>query len=79
MSFFKKEDKNINKEILKNHLDLTFIINEQNKTLKDRFKQLIKDCRFFDCLVAYFYISGFYKLYNSLETAERIESLLGLV
>lgn len=78
MSFFKKEDKNINKEIQKNHLDLTFIINEQNKTLKDRFKQLIKDCRFFDCLVAYFYISGFHKLYNSLETAERIRILVGI-
>jgi len=31
-------------------LDLTFIINEPKKTLKDRFDQLIKDCRFFCCL-----------------------------
>jgi hypothetical protein len=37
-------------------LDLTFITNEEGKTLKDRFNVLIKDARFFDCLVGYFYI-----------------------
>jgi len=41
------EDKN-------SSLDLTFITNEPGKTLKDRFEQLIKDCKFFDCLSAYF-------------------------
>ncbi len=35
-------------------LDLTFIVNEPGKTLKDRFNQLIKDCKFFDCLSAFF-------------------------
>ncbi|MFH8108109.1 MAG: hypothetical protein QXJ25_03740 [Candidatus Aenigmatarchaeota archaeon] len=58
------------------HLDLTFIVNEPGKTLKDRFEQLIKDCRFLDCLVAYFYPSGFYKLYRALENTEKIKFLL---
>jgi len=31
--------------------DLTFIINEKNQNLKDRFEVLIKDTKFFDCLV----------------------------
>ena len=39
--------------------DLTFITNEKNQTLLDRFRVLIKDTRFFDVLVGYFYTSGF--------------------
>jgi len=61
-----------------NTLDLTFIVNEPNKTLKDRFEQLIKDSRFFDCLVAYFYVSGFYTLYRALEKTERIRVIIGI-
>ncbi|HPO35363.1 MAG TPA: helicase-related protein [Syntrophales bacterium] len=59
-------------------LDLTFIVNEPNKTLKNRFEQLINDCRFFDCLVAYFFVSGFHALYKSLEKTERIRILIGI-
>ncbi|MEO0254787.1 MAG: phospholipase D-like domain-containing protein, partial [candidate division WOR-3 bacterium] len=59
-------------------LDQSFIINEPGKTLKDRFEQLIKDCRFFDSLVAYFYPSGFYKLHRALENTERIRILIGI-
>ncbi|MCX7996062.1 MAG: helicase-related protein, partial [candidate division WOR-3 bacterium] len=59
-------------------LDLTFIVNEPGKTLKDRFEQLIKDCKFFDCLVGYFYISGFHNIYKALENAERIRILIGI-
>ena len=33
--------------------DLTFITNEKNQTLLDRFRVLIKDTRFFDVLVVY--------------------------
>ncbi|MEZ0322705.1 MAG: helicase-related protein [Hydrogenothermaceae bacterium] len=62
----------------KQHSDLTFIINEPGKTLKNRFEQLIKDCKFFDCLVAYFYISGFSAIYKSLENTERIRILIGI-
>ena len=59
-------------------LDLTFIINEPGKTLKDRFEQLIKDCREFDCIVGYFYLSGFYLLYKALEKTEKIRILIGV-
>ncbi len=59
-------------------LDLTFIANEPGKTLKDRFEQLIKDCKFFDCLVAYFYVSGFYAIYKSLKNTQRVRILIGI-
>ncbi len=59
-------------------LDLSFIVNEPGKTLKDRFEQLIKDCQSFDCLVAYFYVSGFYQLCNPLEKTEQIRILIGI-
>ncbi len=59
-------------------LDLTFIANEPGKTLKDRFEQLIKDCSFFDCLIAYFRVSGFHAIYKSLEKTESIRILIGI-
>lgn len=43
--------------------DLTFITNEENRNLLERFRVLIKDTRFFDYKVGYFYFSGFYRLY----------------
>jgi len=58
--------------------DLTFITNEKNQTLKDRFNVLIKDSRFFDCLVGYFYTSGFSAVYQSLENTEKIRILIGI-
>jgi superfamily II DNA or RNA helicase len=59
--------------------DLTFITNEPNNLLRDRFGILLKnDTRFFDCLVGYFFISGFHKLYSVLENVERIRILVGL-
>ena len=58
--------------------DLTFITNEENKNLADRFATLIKDTRFFDCLVGYFYTSGFNQLYTSLEKTEKIRILVGI-
>ena len=43
--------------------DLTFITNEPGKQLRDRFGVLLgDDTRFFDCLVGYFFISGFHAL-----------------
>ena len=42
--------------------DLTFITNEKGENLKDRFNILVKDTRFFDVLVGYFYTSGFYAI-----------------
>ncbi|MGQ9898560.1 MAG: hypothetical protein ACUVR8_13530 [Acidobacteriota bacterium] len=58
--------------------DLTFITNEQNQTLKDRFHVLIKDARFFDVLVGYFFASGFYAIYPALEGTEKIRILVGI-
>lgn len=65
-------------EVVKSMADLTFIINEPHQTLKDRFEQLIKDSQSFDCLVAYFYVSGFHLIYKSLETTEKIKILIGI-
>ena len=59
--------------------DLTFITNESGKNLRDRFGVLLgDDTRFFDCLVGYFYISGFYKLYPVLTKTEKIRILVGI-
>ena len=40
-------------------IDLTFITNEEQQNLRDRFEVLIKDTKFFDCLVGYFFTRGF--------------------
>src|SRR3972149_3671923 len=58
--------------------DLAFITNEENKNLSERFRVLIKDTRFFDVLVGYFYTSGFHALYKSLENTEKIRILVGI-
>jgi len=59
--------------------DLTFITNEAGQSLRDRFTILLpKDTRLFDCLVGYFFISGFYRIYPSLENVEKIRILVGL-
>ncbi len=58
--------------------DLSFITNEQNNSLQERFRILIKDTSFFDCLVGYFYTSGFYAVYPSLEKTEKIRILIGI-
>ena len=58
--------------------DTKFITNEGKQNLRDRFRVLIKDTRFFDALVGYFYTSGFYALYKSLENSEKIRILIGL-
>jgi len=58
--------------------DLTFITNEPDKKLLDRFNVLIKDTDFFDVLVGYFYTSGFYAVYKSLEKTKKIRILIGI-
>jgi superfamily II DNA/RNA helicase len=58
--------------------DLTFITNEKSRNLLERFKVLIKDTKYFDVLVGYFYTSGFYALWKSLEKAEKIRILIGV-
>ena len=58
--------------------DLTFITNEENHNLRDRFKDLIKNTQFFDCLVGYFYASGFSSIYKALEKTGKIRILIGI-
>lgn len=58
--------------------DLTFITNQKEESLLSRFSELIKDTRYFDCLVGYFYASGFHSLYKSLENTEKIRVLIGI-
>ena len=57
---------------------LSFITNEENQSLKERFRTLIKDTSFFDCLVGYFYSSGFYAVYPALEKTDKIRILIGI-
>ena len=59
--------------------DLTFITNEPDKELRDRFGVLLgDDTRFFDCLVGYFFICGFHVLQPALEKTEKIRILIGI-
>ena len=58
--------------------DTSFFTNAVDNTLVDRFNVLLKDTDFFDCLVGYFYISGFYKLQESLKDTEKIRILVGM-
>ncbi|MDD4986428.1 MAG: hypothetical protein PHQ43_11735, partial [Dehalococcoidales bacterium] len=57
--------------------DTTFITNEDENNLKERFKVLLAGTRFFDVLVGYFYTSGFYTLLRSLHNTEKIRILIG--
>ena len=58
--------------------DLTFITNQAGQSLKARFESLIKDTRFFDCLVGWFYTSGFHLIYKVLENTEKTRILIGI-
>jgi hypothetical protein len=66
--------------------DLTFITNESGETLRDRFEVLLgDDTRFFDCLVGYFFTSGFHKLNRipipkpPTQSLERITKLVATI
>ena len=58
--------------------DLTFFTNEPGATLLDRFKAVLKHVQLFDVLVGYFRTSGFHRLYDVLESIEKIRILVGL-
>lgn len=58
--------------------DLTFFTNEPGSTLLDRFLKTLKDVQYFDILVGYFRTSGFFRLYKSLETIDKMRILVGL-
>ena len=59
--------------------DLTFFTNEAGRTVLERFQSLLgTHTRAFDCLVGYFYLSGFHRIYPQLEQTEKIRILIGL-
>ena len=58
--------------------DLTFFTNEEGHSLLSRFKSTLRDTQLFDVLVGYFRMSGFHKIYDSLEPLEKIRILVGL-
>jgi len=58
--------------------DLTFVTNEKGQNLKQRFEVLIKNTDFFDCLVGYFYASGFHAIYKSLKKTKKTRILIGI-
>lgn len=59
-------------------IDLTFFTNEPGSTLLDRFIKTLKDGKYFDVLVGYFRTSGFFRLYQSFESIDKIRILVGL-
>ena len=59
--------------------DLKFFTNEPERDLYSRFSAILKsNTQFFDVLVGYFRTSGFFKLYEALESVEKIRILVGL-
>ena len=61
-----------------NNNDLKFFTNTDNDSLYDRFVSTTRDAQFFDILVGYFRTSGFFRMYEDLETVEKIRILVGL-
>jgi len=57
--------------------DTKFFTNDEGLTLLDRFKSTLKDARFFDVLVDFFRISGFYQLVDSFDNIEKTRILVG--
>lgn len=61
------------------HTDLTFFTNEPERDLYSRFSKILKsNTQFFDVLVGYFRTSGFFKMYEAMESVEKIRILVGL-
>lgn len=59
--------------------DLKFFTNEPERDLYSRFATIMKsDTQFFDILVGYFRTSGFFRLYPSLDTVDKIRILVGM-
>ena len=59
--------------------DLKFFTNEPERDLYSRFAAILKsNTQFFDVLVGYFRASGFFKMYEALESVEKIRILVGL-
>jgi superfamily II DNA/RNA helicase len=55
-----------------------FLTNEGENTLSRRLERILPLTDDFDCLVGYFFISGFFRLYRSLESVKKVRILIGL-
>src|SRR5260221_1101951 len=55
-----------------------FLTNQGDNTLSKRLERILPLTHGFDCLVGYFFISGFFRLYPSLELVKKIRILIGL-
>lgn len=59
--------------------DTRFFTNEPERDLYSRFSAILRsNTKFFDILVGYFRSSGFFKLYEALESVDKIRILVGL-
>ena len=55
-----------------------FLTNQGDNTLSKRLEKILPMTHDFDCLVGYFFISGFFRLYPALEPVKKIRILIGL-
>ena len=55
-----------------------FLTNQGDNTLSRRLEKILPQTQYFDCLVGYFFISGFFRLYSALEAVKKIRILIGL-
>ena len=55
-----------------------FLTNQGENTLSKRLETILPKTQDFDCLVGYFFISGFFRLYPALESVKKIRILIGL-
>jgi len=55
-----------------------FLTNQGENTLRKRLETILPTTRDFACLVGYFFISGFFRLYPVLEPVKNIRILIGL-
>ena len=55
-----------------------FLTNQGENTLSKRLEKILPLTEDFDCIVGYFFISGFFRLYPALESVKKIRILIGL-
>src|SRR5436309_9735856 len=55
-----------------------FLTNQGENTLSKRLEKILPLTQDFACLVGYFFISGFFRLYPALESVKTIRILIGL-
>ena len=55
-----------------------FLTNQGENTLSKRLEKILPLTHDFDCLVGYFFISGFFRLYPALESVKKVRILIGI-